>query len=502
MRKRRFYVSFVTVFLLFLSAFSAHAKVPSDAVKYKGHYYKRYDKIITWTKANAACKKAGGHLITIDSAGEQKLARILLKGGTRRSYWMGGRRGTNGDWYWISGYPFPGLNWGPGQPDWSGDYLQISNDPTEVGGIGFWDDTDVAGDRGGGMKDQGYICEWDSAKAGFGFLKKRTALKTTSLKKIIKKYKAVDQLTQAGTFRLPGLVNTHTEHFDCDAMTPQGICVTDDYILVSAYCGIKTWKKQLNNNVLNKFKNNRLLLEAEKDHKQHNSVLYVLDKHNGDLLRTIILPTKGHNGAGGIAFDGTNVWFAGSTNRCVYRVALDKLYNPMVNGQEKLNAFDYKSGKLDIDSVSFLTFFEGKLWIGRSENSPLSSGDLKVYEVTKKGTVKPAAQHSYKIPSNGNGVDLVRRENGDLYVIINSSPERFLRSKMHVFRLNEKDNSLKQIKAFKLPPMAEELCIDGGEWGKIYTIFESAAASYSTVQGWKANIVTDQMLIGWVSSLF
>lgn len=80
------------------------------------------------------------------------------------------------------------------------------------------------------------------------------------------------------SFPVPGLKKVHTinwrnEKDHCTAMTPQGLTLTEDYLLISAYCH---------------------------DH-QHNSVIYVLDRITGVRLKTVILPDLPH--AGGLAYD-------------------------------------------------------------------------------------------------------------------------------------------------------------------------------------------------------
>lgn len=56
-------------------------------------------------------------------------------------------------------------------------------------------------------------------------------------------------------------------------MTPQGMTLTENYLLISAYCY---------------------------DHR-HHSVIYVLDRQTGIHLKTIPLPDLPH--AGGLAYD-------------------------------------------------------------------------------------------------------------------------------------------------------------------------------------------------------
>ncbi|CZQ93149.1 YncE family protein [Trichococcus ilyis] len=80
-------------------------------------------------------------------------------------------------------------------------------------------------------------------------------------------------------FIIPGMETTLTLHHDheeadiCTTMTPQGLAVNADYLFLSAYCQTK----------------------------EHNSVVYVLDKKSGSFIKEIVLDGIPH--AGGLAYD-------------------------------------------------------------------------------------------------------------------------------------------------------------------------------------------------------
>ena len=85
-------------------------------------------------------------------------------------------------------------------------------------------------------------------------------------------------LNYSKSFATPGMASTNIAGFQSKTMCPQGITFAKSYCLITAY--------------------DRAAVE--------NSVIYVLSKNGKKLLTTIALPNKTH--AGGIAFDGTNVW--------------------------------------------------------------------------------------------------------------------------------------------------------------------------------------------------
>lgn len=80
-------------------------------------------------------------------------------------------------------------------------------------------------------------------------------------------------------FIIPGMDATltlrheHKEAEICTTMTPQGLTLNKDYLFISAYCQTK----------------------------EHNSVIYVLDKKSGSFVKEIVLDGIPH--AGGLAYD-------------------------------------------------------------------------------------------------------------------------------------------------------------------------------------------------------
>ena len=330
---------------------------------------------------------------------------------------------------------------------------------------------------------------------------KRTSVNADPLKVLRKKYPDVKKLTSKGTFELPGLVSTKFKNGECDAMTPQGICVAENHLLITAYCGINGWKEDLE--AKKSAEENKDLLALEKDHKAHNSVLYVLNKKTGALQSTIELPDKNH--VGGITFDGENVWIAGSRTKTVRRVSYQTIKDLAASGKTaKLTAYEYTSDKLDIPSVSFLTYFDNKLWIGLCPDLPKYHevhGYLKVYELIKdnKGEriVKSKAKYYCTIPTHGNGCEIVKKGR-IIYLFINKSPGRNLPSTTYVYQLcimKKARLKKRRLREYTLPPMAEEICFDKDS-KTFYTIFESGAAHYSTVKGNKAKYVTDLIFKG------
>ena len=147
---------FLAVLLLAVICASAFA----DArVTWNGHTYQVCMEQGTWKQANAACKAAGGHLVTITSAAEQKFVYKQIMKHKGNVFWMGLKKASNGKWGWVTKEKLAYTNWAEGQPD--GEYEAAYGAiyaRAEDWGIraGQWDDCNNDWD------EVCYVCEWDS----------------------------------------------------------------------------------------------------------------------------------------------------------------------------------------------------------------------------------------------------------------------------------------------------------------------------------------------------
>ncbi len=144
-------------------AVKVEAANKSEMVEFNGHYYEVFDESMTWNDAKNKCEDLGGHLATITSQEEQNLVGELVNKGKKKSYWLGGKI-NNSVWSWITGEKFSYTHWYPGEPNSSGNYMQIFSPKSNYSSISNgWDNTTATGDRGGGIKysEIGFVCEWD-----------------------------------------------------------------------------------------------------------------------------------------------------------------------------------------------------------------------------------------------------------------------------------------------------------------------------------------------------
>lgn len=102
---------------------------------YMGHCYYLVNAAV-WSAAHASCMATGGgHLVTLDSAGEQMAAQALGAG----DRWIGLSRmmaqpAVDMSYVWVTGEPRVYANWQMGEPNGSGTAVRMRTD-------GTWSDT-------------------------------------------------------------------------------------------------------------------------------------------------------------------------------------------------------------------------------------------------------------------------------------------------------------------------------------------------------------------------
>ena len=158
--------------LNFCMTSSVDAAVPNNASKYKGHYYKVYNRSLNWHDAKNYCENMGGHLVTITSLNEQIFIYDLLEeNGNKNCYWLGGRKNAEGVWHWITHEQPAYVNWAKDQPDnFTGEedcvMMYRYHNPSSESTLGQWNDICWDGNCNNeaffGIRNFGFICEWDS----------------------------------------------------------------------------------------------------------------------------------------------------------------------------------------------------------------------------------------------------------------------------------------------------------------------------------------------------
>lgn len=168
MKRRILSVTMAAIMFSILPQFQTAAETYSatNTVSYKGHECALYDDLYSWSEAKIICEDLGGHLVTITSEDEQKvIEKLMTQNSKRRSYWIGLYKDET--WEWINGEEFNYTNWDDKEPNGTdspmvGQIYSMANSSLKNGNRDFaWDDTWNEGDKGVGIKEQGFICEWD-----------------------------------------------------------------------------------------------------------------------------------------------------------------------------------------------------------------------------------------------------------------------------------------------------------------------------------------------------
>lgn len=257
------------------------------------------------------------------------------------------------------------------------------------------------------------------------------------------------------SFPVPGLKKVHTlnwrnEKDHCTAMTPQGLTLTEDYLLISAYCH---------------------------DH-QHNSVIYVLDRITGVRLKTVILPDLPH--AGGLAYDPLHrkIWISNTLDN---HAAVAAIYLSDIEKYTKdpiMIAYQQKIALKELPRASALTYDQGYLYVALfSLNEP---GKFCCYPIDEYGNLEMMAGESLvkspydtlMIPKKIQGLTIYKN------LLLLSQSWGTQPGKIFVFDIHETadfSNLDEALKIIETPPYLEQIHVENGQ---LFALFESGAAAY------------------------
>ncbi len=247
---------------------------------------------------------------------------------------------------------------------------------------------------------------------------------------------------------VPGIKSTNVYGFESNSMVLQAVCFAGDYMLISAY--------------------------DSKD--EERSVVYVVNRGNGQYLTTLVLPDSYH--VGGIAFDGNNVWI--STGAAVSCFAYSSVQQAAVSGEDAVFVSYYAKYPTAVQA-SFISYYDDVLWVGVHKET--KSAKMYGYKIENKAT-QPALTQKYVmgIPSRTQDVEFINKKN----IIIsrsnqvNPSTSKYYISRMERYKLDWSQKSQGKVKRKKctgkltMPPMMEGIALRGKY---LYVSFESAQIS-------------------------
>ena len=226
-----------------------------------------------------------------------------------------------------------------------------------------------------------------------------------------------------------------------DEQYPQGICLTEEYLIVTSYA----------------------------DSKNTFGECKVFDKHTGEHLVTLGMDKKSH--LGGISYDGKNIWVCNSPRMEIERISFAFVQGAISN---------HRGGFVDITNLmegyrvdnlpSSLFYYDGKLYVSTHTKWNNSKMISYFYDEQKNCLVKTDV---YTIPAKVQGVALDDEER----VYVSSSYGRENSSYLKIYSSLEDmhRNVNAYIEMIEMPP-----CSEGLVWEdeKLYILFESAGKKY------------------------
>lgn len=266
----------------------------------------------------------------------------------------------------------------------------------------------------------------------------------------------------SGTYVVPGLIKTETLKANragkpeiSDGLDPQGVTVTEDYVLISAYS----------------------------HEKEYNSVIYVLDKKTHSYIKTVVLDGSPH--VGGIIYDpaNQNIWVCNdkknaSTAR-ISSISLSDLKKYRFSKGYEPIEYSQTIDLTDLNKASFIGYKDHALYIG--DFSDKRQGKLNRYTLNKQGTVKQTSDRKIAVEDEPDQTDNINKKiQGVTFyktnILFSQSygPEK---SKILIYN-DEKDSlSLKEdlVKEIETPPYLEQIYSKGNS---LYTIFESGTKRF------------------------
>ncbi len=245
---------------------------------------------------------------------------------------------------------------------------------------------------------------------------------------------------------IPGMPNTKQEDFEnryifSESQCPQGMCFTDDYIMLTSYSE--------EDNILGE--------------------LMIFDRWDGSYLVTLGMDAESH--LGGISFDGENVWVCNSNKDYIERLSYD--FIQLMVESNRGNVVD-ASEIVDIypvvNSPSCITYHEGRLFVATHKVNSQSEV-VAYYFDNVSDYLYPLS--SYKIPEKVQGMAF--DETGAVYLSTSYGRNASSYLKKYESFADMATQPDRPSVSVELPPCSEEIVVIADT---IYMLFESGGEKY------------------------
>lgn len=272
-------------------------------------------------------------------------------------------------------------------------------------------------------------------------------------------------LEMGHSYIIPGLDKTNIRNEKvCSGMIPQGICVAEEYLIISAY----DKSHMVTNGTLHK-----------SQYKQ-KSVLYVMDVEKRQYLTTITLDTKCHVGALAYNPDDEIIYVADSANGVVQRLSLERIRGCVDSGndaEEEVLRFDLDAIDTMGRTPSFLAYYQEHLYVGqfaRMNLTELLSNQMVVFN--RDGAL--IEKDTITLPYYAQGVAFADWKE-ETYMLVSTSYGRDKPASLYVYLMeSQADGAVcrkKKVGEIVCPNMSEDIDIQGDS---LYTCYESASNFY------------------------
>lgn len=267
---------------------------------------------------------------------------------------------------------------------------------------------------------------------------------------------------EKGSYIVPGLVEAETLAMNqqgklavSTSMDPQGVTVTEDYLLISCYSY----------------------------DPQYHSVIFVLDKHTHHYIKTVVLDGNPH--VGGIVYDSVNqnIWIAndvhGGKHARVSAIALSTLERYQLHKEKKPIAYTQTIELPELSRASFIGYKEDALFVG--DFSQRHEGRLYKYGIDQKGKINATSIRKIRLLDNTpESIPIPQKIQGVTFykdTILFSQSFGKQHSKILIYKDTKDDYFFKKdvIKEIEAPPYMEQIYASGSS---LYVLFESATQRF------------------------
>lgn len=244
---------------------------------------------------------------------------------------------------------------------------------------------------------------------------------------------------------IPGMPSTREHDYMKNLVTteeqcPQGICITDDFCLITAYCS---------------------------NDSENLGSLYVFDRYNGEYLVTLGMKKNSH--LGGLTFDGRDLWICHSESRTLERLNYEYIKKIALSRPKMfVDATGMFKEYRVANMPSAITYHDGLLWVA-THNSYFKSTMIS-YKYLDDGLVE---QERYQIPEKVQGITFDEEDHVYLSTSFGRRKSSYLRMYENIDALDDKPRT--PAYNIEMPPCSEAVIYQKGQ---LYILFESASFKY------------------------